>query len=434
MTGLMDAPSRLEVSRRAIGQLEADRDRLEGLLLRLPQLVAELDVERLVRGIAEATRELAAARFAAFVPAVGDERAVILVGVDRTAFAEPPAFGHAPLLGGVLWPGETLRIDDVTAWAARDESARAYGVLADGRLVRSWLAAPVRGGGGALLGALYLGHHRANAFSSRQERLVGGLCVQLGVAMENAVLFAERSRVADALQQSLLPPLLPAIPGVDLAARYRPTGVGNLVGGDFYDAFEVDEDVWGVVLGDVSGFGPEAAALTGLARHTVRAIARRDHPPSATLAQLNEAMYRQGAEERFCTAIYAEVRPRGGRVEVTLANGGHPSGVVLRDGESVEVLDGHAGLLLGVFPGLVLDDRRVTLHPGDALILYTDGVVEGRDPAGEQFGEDRLRALLGTCAGRSADGIARRLELAVLDHQADQTVDDIAIVVLRARP
>jgi len=334
----------------------------------------------------------------------------------------------------VLWRGETLRIEDVAAWASRDESIRAYGVLADGRLPRSWLAAPVRGRSGAVLGAIYLGHHRAHAFSLRQEELLGGLCSQLGVAMENAALFAERSRVASALQETLLPPLLPSLPGVDLAARYRPTGAGNLVGGDFYDVFELAERTWGLVLGDVSGFGPEAAALTGLARYAIRAIAATEGRPSAVLAQLNEAMLKQSLEERFCTAVYAVVTPRSDRVEVTLSSAGHPPGAVLRDDETVELLDRQPGMLLGVFPEPALTDERVALWPGDALVLYTDGVVEARDDRGSQFGFERLEALLSTCTGRSADGIARRLELAVLDHQGDKMPDDVAILVLRAQP
>ncbi len=425
--------SELDIRKRAMEQLEAERDRLERLLLRLPALLAELDVERLARGIAEAARDLVDARFGIFVPCEGDEDAAIFVGVERDAFATRPAIGRAPLLAGVLWRGETLRIEDVAGWASRDESVRAFGVLADGRLPRSWLAAPVRGRSGAVLGAIYLGHHRAHAFSARQEELLGGLCAQLGVAMENAALFAERSRVAAALQETLLPPLLPGIPGVDLAARYRPTGGGNLVGGDFYDVFELAGRTWGLALGDVSGFGPEAAALTGLARYAIRAIAATERRPSVVLAQLNETMLRQNLDERFFTAVYALVAPREGGVEVTLSSAGHPPGAVLRDDETVELLDRRPGMLLGAFPEPELEDEHVVLDPGDALVLYTDGVVEARDDHGGQFGFERLEALLSTCAGRSADGIARRLELAVLDHQGDKMPDDVAILVLRAQ-
>jgi GAF domain-containing protein len=178
---------RLEMQRRAIEKLEGERDRLERLLLRLPSLMGELDVGKLVRGVVEAAVELAGARFGAFA-AADDEEPVVFVGASgpAPAFTETPALRAAPLLAGALWSGEAVLVDDVTSWASRDHGARAYGVFADGRLVRSWLAVPVRGRGGAVLGAVYLGHHRAHAFSARQHELVGGLCSQLGVAMENA--------------------------------------------------------------------------------------------------------------------------------------------------------------------------------------------------------------------------------------------------------
>jgi serine phosphatase RsbU (regulator of sigma subunit) len=285
-----------------------------------------------------------------------------------------------------------------------------------------------------LLGILCLGHHRAHAFSAHDEELVEGLCAQLGVAIEKAGLFNERCRTATALQQALLPATLPRIPGVDLAARYRATGVGNLVGGDFYDIFEVAEETWGVILGDVCGCGPEAAALTGLARHTVRAVAAHANGPGSVLGQLNDAMLGQRSIDRFLTAIFCLVTPRPNGVELLLARGGHPCPLVLRDDGSVETPDQNEGLLVGAFPGVVFEDTRIILGPGDALVLVTDGALEARDPEGAEFGTERLESLLASCAGRSAGGIAQRVDRAVLDHQGGRGVDDLAIVVLRARP
>jgi serine phosphatase RsbU (regulator of sigma subunit) len=436
-----DPGTRLEISRRAIEQLEAERDRLERLLLRLPTLLAELDPERLTLGVAEAARELTGARFAAVLPA-GSERATVkFVGLTRDDFAEPPAVGRAPVLAGALVSGQTLRIDDVAVWAPSEEAARSYGILSDGRLVRSWLATPVRSRHNGILGVVYLGHHRAHAFDARHERLVEGLCSQLGAALDHCMLFAERSRVASALSESLLPPLLPAIPGVDAAARYRPSGGGrsgadttgrtNLVGGDFYDLFEMTDGHFGLVLGDVSGVGPEAAALTGVARYTVRAVAAPDEAPCGVLTRLNEALLRLGSE-RFLTAVYATFEPKDDVVPVVLCSGGHPPGLVLRDDESVEILDGDTGTLLGVFPDPVLADQPVVLQAGDSLVFVTDGVLEARDDQGEEFGVDRLARLLSTCTGRSAAGIARRIERSVLDHRGDRADDDMAVVVLRA--
>jgi sigma-B regulation protein RsbU (phosphoserine phosphatase) len=251
------------------------------------------------------------------------------------------------------------------------------------------------------------------------------------------MLFAERSRVASALSESLLPPLLPTIPGVHAAARYRPSGGdmggrGNLVGGDFYDLFEMSDGRFGLLLGDVSGVGPEAAALTGVARYTVRAVAEPEKEPRAVLTSLNEALLRLGSE-RFLTAVYATFEPKlDGVVPIVLCSGGHPPGLVLRDDESVEVLDRASGTLLGVFPTVDLSDQHVVLRRGDALVLVTDGVLEARDDDGNEFGCERLAALLATCAGRSAAGIARRIERSVLDHRGERADDDLAIVVLRA--
>jgi serine phosphatase RsbU (regulator of sigma subunit) len=426
-----------EITRRAIEQLESERNRLERLLLRLPALLSELDPERLSVGVVEAAQELTGARFGLFLDAGSERATVSFVGLARADFASPPAVGRAPVLAGAMLSGETLRVDDVAVWAKGEEAARSYGVLADGRLVRSWLAAPVRGRDDAVLGVVYLGHHRAHAFDARHERLVAGLCIQLGAALEHCMLFAERTRVASALSESLLPPLLPTITGLDAAARYRPSGAdipgrGNLVGGDFYDLFEVTPGRFGLLLGDVSGVGPEAAALTGVARYTVRAVAEAEEAPSAVLTRLNEALLRLGSD-RFLTAVYATLEPKDdGVVPVVLCSGGHPPAFVLRDDESVEVLDRAGGMLLGVFPTVELADDKVVLHPGDTLVLVTDGVLEARNARGVEFGFARLEALLATCAGRSAEGIARRIERSVLDHREDRADDDLAIVVLRA--
>ncbi len=171
-----------------------------------------------------------------------------------------------------------------------------------------------------------------------------------------------------------------------MAARYRATGAGNLVGGDFYDIFEVTPGSWGLVLGDVAGFGPEAAALTGVARYTVRAIASAVQGPADVLAELNDAVLRQASSDRFLTAIFASIEPQADHLKVSLAVGGHPPPLVLRDDETVEWVEGSHGSLLGVFPDPVLVNQQLVLRPGDAVVLYTDGVIEARNENGEEFG------------------------------------------------
>ncbi len=263
--------------------------------------------------------------------------------------------------------------------------------------------------------------------------MVQGLAAHLGASLDNLAIFQERSGVARALQQTLLPPELPEIPGVDFASRYRPAKSMALVGGDFYDMFEVRPGVWSLIMGDVSGVGPEAAALTGIARYAVRALASQGASPAQILSQLNETLVRFGLQDRFCTMLYGELRPDGDVLRVKIANGGHPYPLLLRADGWVEELDIH-GTLLGLLNEVTLEERDVELAPGDLLVGYTDGVTEARDPAGEFFGPDGLANVLVGCAGRPAAWVAQRIELAVLEHQAGVTPDDVAIVVVQALP
>jgi hypothetical protein len=422
----------LRTARAALDGLQDERRRLLDLLVRLPGLLAERDGGRLVAGVAEACRELTGARFALYVPADRGAEPT-LVGAAWDDFAERPDIGQAPLLAGPRLHGQAHLVDDVAAWARDERLSRAYGTLADGRLLRSWLIAPVTAGDGDMAGVLYLGHPRPHAFNAEDQTLVTGLCEHLGVAMANAAVAAERDRVASALEATLLPPVLPRVDGVDLAARYRAAGASD-IGGDFYDAFPLRggaRGTWAVVLGDVSGSGLDAAAITGVARYSIRAIAPDVPSPAEVLSRLNDALLRQAADDRFLTAVLARLEPGPDGVGVELASGGHPPALVLRDDESVSVLDDATGTLLGMLARVDLRTVEVTLRPGDALVLYTDGVIEARDASGVPFGQDRLVALLATCAGRSAAGIARRIELAALAHSAE-VADDMAIVVVRA--
>jgi PAS domain S-box-containing protein len=249
-------------------------------------------------------------------------------------------------------------------------------------------------------------------------------------AIDNARLYSERAYIAATLQQSLLPPELPSIPGIEAAARFRPSGEGNEVGGDFYDLFPTGPRGWTVVVGDVCGKGPDAAAVTALARYTLRAAAMSERLPSRSLHLLNEALLRQRSDRRFCTVAYAYLESAGAEgVRLGVASGGHPLPLLVGADGTVKPV-GAPGTLLGVLPNPRLEDRALSLSPGDALVFYTDGVVEARGEDGP-LGEERLIELLAACTGRGADAIASHVEEAAVRSHGGSPRDDIAVLVLR---
>lgn len=245
---------------------------------------------------------------------------------------------------------------------------------------------------------------------------------------------ARAAELASSLQASLLPPDLPAIPGAQLAATYQAVGEGLEVGGDFYDVSPSGrDDEWAIAMGDVCGKGVEAAAVT-LARYTLRAAGLRARRPSVILSRLNEVMLRHETERPFVTAVYAVLHAgSGGRgLTVNLAVGGHPLPLVLRSDGRVET-GGEPGTLVGILEDAEFTDATVALAPGDALLLYTDGITESRS-GDELFGEGRLTEALAGCSGRNATGIVQGLEEAVAGFRAGRARDDLALLVIRAEP
>lgn len=245
-------------------------------------------------------------------------------------------------------------------------------------------------------------------------------------AIDNARLFEATREIAQTLQRSLLPRVLPEIEGVVIAARYHASAQGQEVGGDFYDAFAIDEHRWGLVIGDVRGKGPRAAALTALARYTIRALCHRG--AGAVLSLLNDAVMREAdtLPERFLTAVVGVARRDGDRLLVELAAAGHPPPLVLRADGRVEQ-SGAAGILIGVAPDARYEPHELELGPGDTLVLYTDGLTDARAPA-EILSEAELAALLAAAHGRAAQALADHLV-----HSATagaQPRDDIALLVI----
>jgi hypothetical protein len=257
------------------------------------------------------------------------------------------------------------------------------------------------------------------------------LADRAAVALDNAALYAQRDLVAVSLQEQLLPPRLPSIPGLDVAARYSAAGEGNEVGGDFYDVFPSDTG-WQVTIGDVTGKGPAAAAITGLARHTMRAAAAYEGAPSQLLRVLNDALLAEGSGRRLASVACVRVDPDGDGVRLTTSVAGHPLPLVVGLDGTVREL-GRFGQLLGVEEDLVVFNTEDRLAPGELLVLYTDGVIEARGPGGT-FGEHHLQALLSTLARQAPSRVLQRVESAVLAASGGRPRDDVAMVALRVRP
>jgi sigma-B regulation protein RsbU (phosphoserine phosphatase) len=234
--------------------------------------------------------------------------------------------------------------------------------------------------------------------------------------------------LAQTLQQAFIPPVPPLIPGLDVAGVYRPAGAGDQVGGDFYDVFQVNDDEWVVALGDVCGKGVEAAVVTSLVQHTVRAASVTFHDPTETLRHLNAVML-EGASERFCTLVVARLRRAGSGWHVDQVLGGHPMPLVHQPGADTRFF-GTPGSLIGVIDRPDLHTSSLHAGPGTTLVLYTDGVTEGRRGS-EFYGEARLHAVVDSLVGGSAEEVADGLLADLLAFQHQRATDDIAVVVLR---
>ncbi len=238
-------------------------------------------------------------------------------------------------------------------------------------------------------------------------------------------------RIARTLQESLLPPQLPAIPGVELGTTYHPAGDGSEIGGDFYDVFQTGRDDWVLVLGDVCGKGSAAAAVTALARYTLRATAMRVRRPSAVLGVLNEALLTQQSD-RYCTVVYVRLRQRGDKIRLTISAGGHPLPLLVAPDGSLRTV-GRPGTLVGVIPDAEFIDQSVDLPAGHTLVTFTDGVTEARRD-GQFFGDHGLRQVLAAVASSPAPQIAASVQEAVMAYQDGDASDDLAVLTVRCLP
>jgi serine phosphatase RsbU (regulator of sigma subunit)/PAS domain-containing protein len=415
-----DVTEQVEIQR----QLERTTDRLEQVQAVTDAALASLGFDELADRLLRTVRRVLQTDSATLL--LVDRSGTLLqehstVGIETDGPGVPVPLGRG-IAGTIAVSVSPLVIDDLSTRQA----------------VRHWLTDRMRSFMGVPLvfrgrvrGVIHVATVEHRHFSDEEVGVLERAADRIATALERASLYDSRSAMAQALQQSLLPASLPVIEGVEIAALYRPFSPNDDVGGDFYDVFPHGSGAWGTVVGDVSGKGPGAAAVMGIAAHTVRALARYEERPSAVLGALNEILLRaeRVATERFCTACEMRLRPGPDHMRVTLCLAGHPMPFVLRADGRVEQL-GEPGTLLGTFSDPELHDVAIDLWPGEVIVAYTDGLVERRD-MGIDVGEVRLAELLSGCTDLSADGIVERIEQHLVDDVLPD--DDVAVVVVRQR-
>ncbi|HET7929485.1 MAG TPA: GAF domain-containing SpoIIE family protein phosphatase [Actinomycetota bacterium] len=430
-----------EEAERARGLETLARERLQVLVEAGVAMAASLETRSaLAAATAAAARRVCDYGVAFVVDREGRVEAAVGAHRDPARFGmvERMASAHLPdpedpdsIVAEVLKTGEPALIPNLSpdqlermlAPGEQLELARSLGLA-------SLIVAPLAARGRTLGVLVLVRADPSTPFVEEDLSLAGMLAARTGLAVDNARLYAEREYVAETLRRSLLPPELPSIDGLEIAARYLPAAAeGTRVGGDFYDVFEAASERWIAVIGDVVGKGAEAAAMMGLARYTIRTAAMSEGRPSALLETLNQAVLQQTDEERFCTACCVRLRPSRNQTRATVSAGGHPLPLVLRSDGSIEVV-GSPGTIVGVFEDPVLIDDAVDLGTGDTLVLYTDGVTDERRDD-DEFGEARLHEALSELTGASAQGIADGVVEAVVGFRAGQPKDDIAILAIQ---
>ncbi len=343
---------------------------------------------------------------------------------ERLRTFEPEELDLDQGLGRVLRTGEPLlytQIQDelLKAAAIDDEHLRLLRTVG----LRAVLMVPMKAGSRTIGALTMVSADSGRRFDRSDLEFAEQIAARAALAVENARLYRERSEIARTLQHSLLPEALPEISGWEISALYRPAGQGNEVGGDFYDFWELSED-WLMMIGDVTGKGVGAAALTSLVRHTAQTASDYDPRPSQILARVDTALKRRPVLS-VCTALCLRIRGD----TLTLAAGGHPLPLRVSDA-GVETI-GRYGTLLGGFAKVRWPENQFTLAPGDALVAITDGVTDTVGEGGERFGAGRLQAALADLRGRSTREVCDELLATLEGFQVGGQADDTAIVAMR---
>ena len=373
------------------------------------------------------------------IDAVGADRLIVLLW-DRMEgeLSVAVAKGGPSLPLGTRWPRHGAVASPIVARLVGDRAMKTIDFEGDGvprRLrraaarvgLRLALAVPITSRG-ELLGYVAMDERGARrVFDEREIRLAKAICVQAGAALDNARLYQQEHDVAQILRAALLK-LPDAIPGLSFAHHYHPAARPAHVGGDFYDLFELDHGLVGIVVGDISGKGIEAAVLTSLVKNTIRAHAtERGKTPAEVMALTNTVLTRETATETFATVFFGMLDRRDGRL--VYCNAGHPASVVMHADGGIAVLPSTSPLI-GAFSAFAYHTAEAYVSCDDLLFLYTDGLTEARH-SGHLFGERRLFDLLAELGPSDPDLVVAGVIEAAVEFADGGLRDDLAVLALR---
>jgi serine phosphatase RsbU (regulator of sigma subunit) len=425
----------------AAGEEAAARRRSDSALARLralqdvaADLAHTVDLPHAVSIVLErvvATLGAEAASFNLLDEKSGTCTQVATIGLDRSAIStwESWRIRDSSLAQELLRTGLPILVTDAAARRAR------FPDLGDDSIEQESWATLLLTSGETPLGMMAFGWREPRTFDLDDVALLQSLADHLAAAVDranllaaNAALLEERTRVAETLQRSLLPAPLPTWPGITIAAGHEPAELGTEVCGDFYDAFLDQDGALIVVIGDVAGRGVAAAGLTGMARHTLRALGR-DLPPPEALRRLNDALVDTTTDDepRLLTAASLRLARTGTGLRADIALAGHCRPILVRQREARTV--GEPGTMLGAVLHGRVGTASLDLEVGDVLLLHTDGVVEARRH-GAEFGEARLLRLLTAMTDPQPAETVEGILNAVRWYRTTAP-DDIAVVALR---
>ncbi|GAA1522906.1 hypothetical protein GCM10009827_044080 [Dactylosporangium maewongense] len=431
---LADAAARLRRSQQELrereGRLREETSLVEALHSVGTELSSELDVDRVVQRATDVATGLTGAAFGSFFYNVTDElgeshQLYSLSGVSKEAFAKFPLPRNTSVFDPTFRGVGYLRSDDIRKDPRYGHNPPYTGIPSGHLQVVSYLAVPVVSSTGEVLGGFFFGHPQVARFTERHERLAVGIAAHAAVALDNARMYLRQRDAAVELQRSLLP-RIPRVDGMEVVSRYLPAAKGVEVGGDWVDLVPLSAGRVALVVGDVMGKGIRAAAVMGQLRTAIRSYASLDLAPGQLMRQLNTLLAADD-DTQMASCVYAVYDLVHGTL--SYANAGHPPAVGVLAGQPTRLLTGPVGPPLGTadFP---YTEQVVAVPPGEALLLYTDGLIERRD----RNIEDRLADLQARIALHPRPTLAAIDDLVAGMVDPAHHEDDIAVLYVRQPP